>query len=29
MEPDPKEYTDGFTIIPKPFYVNIKPVHRK
>ena len=29
LEPDPKEYTDGFTIIPKPFYVNIKPVHRK
>jgi len=26
-EPDPNDFTDGFTIIPKPFYVNIKPVH--
>merc|ERR1719470_133698 len=23
-EPDPNDFTDGFTIIPKPFYVNIK-----
>ena len=29
MEPDPKNYTDGFTIIPKPYYVNIKHAHCK
>merc|ERR1719397_1762811 len=27
--PDPKNYTDGFTIIPKPYYVGIKHTHRK
>ena len=29
MEPDPNDFTDGFTIIPKPYYVNIKHVHCK
>lgn len=23
-QPDPANFTDGFTIIPHPFYVNIK-----
>ena len=23
-KPDPESYTDGFTIIPHPFYVNIQ-----
>ena len=23
-QPDPENYTDGFTIIPQPYYVNIK-----
>ena len=27
-KPDPKNYTDGLTVIPHPYYVNIKLIRK-